>query len=76
MDLREQSKGYNPYGLQVPNKVQKFIRETNFEYLFNLGIDTSVYRDDWKGVSPVCEIVDFYFKPKNNKVPGSLRPGT
>lgn len=64
MDLREQSKGYNPYGLSVPSKVQKFIKETGFDYQFNIGIDTSVYRDQWRGVSPICEIVDFYFNDK------------
>jgi hypothetical protein len=62
MDLRIQSKGYNPYGLQVPLKVQKFIKETGFDYQFNIGVDTSVYRDQWRGVSPICEIVCFDFK--------------
>lgn len=62
MDLREKNKGYNPYGLSVPRKVQKFIDETGFNYQFNLGIDTSVYKDDWMGVSPICEVVDFEFK--------------
>ncbi|TFF34401.1 class I SAM-dependent methyltransferase [Mucilaginibacter psychrotolerans] len=62
MDLREQNKGYNPYGLSVPNKVQKFIKETGLNYEFNIGVDTSIYKDDWKGVSPICEIVCFDFK--------------
>ncbi|MCC8409897.1 hypothetical protein LJ707_13245 [Mucilaginibacter sp. UR6-1] len=62
MDLRETGKGYNPYGLTVPNKVQKFIKETGLDYMFNIGIDTSIYKDSWKGVSPICEIVTFEFK--------------
>lgn len=61
MDLRKQNKGYNPYGLQVPTKVQKFIKETGLDYQFNIGIDTSIYKNDWKGVSPICEIVTFEF---------------
>ncbi|WP_428329032.1 methyltransferase [Mucilaginibacter sp.] len=62
MDLRQQNKGYNPYDLSVPAKVQKFIKETGLDYQFNIGIDTSYYKNDWKGVSPICEIVDFNFK--------------
>jgi hypothetical protein len=59
IDTRIQSPGYNPHGLQPPAKVQKFIYQTGFDYQFNIGVDTSVYKDDWKGVSPVCEIVYF-----------------
>jgi hypothetical protein len=62
MDLREQNKGYNPYGLSVPAKVAKFIKETGLDYQFNIGVDTSIYKDQWKGVSPTCEIVCFDFK--------------
>lgn len=47
---------------RVPNKVKKFIRETGIDYDFNCGIDTSYYLHEWKGVSPVCEIVNFEFK--------------
>lgn len=42
-------------------KVKKFIKETGLEYDFNLGIDTSYWKDDWKGVSPQVEIVNFDF---------------
>ena len=61
IDLREKTPGYNPYNQEVPRKVQKFINETGLNYEFNLGIDTSVYKDDWKGVSPICEVVTFEF---------------
>lgn len=61
MDLRETNNGYNPHGLSVPAKVQKFIKETGFDYQFNVGVDTSIYKDSWKGVSPTCEIVTFEF---------------
>ena len=47
------------------NKVDKFINDTGFEFEFNCGIDTSIYKDQWKGVSPICEIVNFDFISKN-----------
>ena len=58
-DLREVNKGYNPHGLTPMQKVNKFIKETDFDYQFGMGIDTSHYKDEWKGVSPICEIVMF-----------------
>ena len=60
-DLRMKSKAYNPYDKPVPRKVQKFIDETGLEFDFNLGIDTGVYLDQWKGVKPLCEVVTFDF---------------
>ena len=30
-----------------------------------IGIDTDYYLDDWKGVKPLCEIVDIDFTDKN-----------
>lgn len=64
-DSRQKSKGYNPHQFEVPMKVAKFIRETGLDYEFNLGVDTSIYNDQWKGVSPICEIVTFEFKGVN-----------
>lgn len=58
-DLREQNQGYNPDGISPMNKVNKFIKETGFDYQFGIGIDTSIYKDEWKGVSPICEVVTF-----------------
>lgn len=49
------------YG-SMPMKVQKFIKETGYTFYFNLGIDTSVYLDDWKGVKPLCEVVNLDYK--------------
>lgn len=62
MDLRETGVGYNPNQQTPPQKVQKFIKETGFDYLFNVGIDTSLYKNEWKGVSPTCEVVNFEFR--------------
>lgn len=46
----------------ISSKVKKFIKETNFNFLFNVGIDTSYYLKEWKGVSPMCEIVTVDYK--------------
>lgn len=48
----------------MPVKVHKFINETNIKFNFNLGIDTSVFKDEWKGVSPICEIVNIDYSGK------------
>jgi len=56
MDLREKSKRCNPYGLSVPIKVQKFIKETGLDYRFNIDVDTSYYKDSWRGLSPTYEM--------------------
>ncbi|WP_431137495.1 hypothetical protein [Psychroserpens mesophilus] len=62
IDLRMKSKGYNPYEQEPSRKVKKFIKETNFNPIFNTGIDTSIYMNDWKGVSPLCEVINFDWK--------------
>ncbi|MDG3581778.1 methyltransferase [Galbibacter pacificus] len=64
IDLRQNNKGYNPYGQQPMQKVKKFLKETNFNPIFNVGIDTSIYKDNWKGVNPICEVINFDWKGK------------
>jgi hypothetical protein len=39
------------------DKARKFREQTGIEMEPNCGINTSIYRNDWRGVSPVCEIV-------------------
>lgn len=60
-DLREKQGCYNLGGQDLPKKVDKFIKETGFDFDFNVGIDTSAYVYDWKGVSPICEIINIEF---------------
>lgn len=48
-------------GSRLGNKVKKFIKETRLEYEFGVGVDTSYFKEDWKGVKPICEIVNFDF---------------
>jgi hypothetical protein len=62
IDLRLKSKGYNPYEQEPSRKVKKFLKETNFNPIFNSGIDTNFYKKEWKGVSPTCEIINFDWK--------------
>lgn len=45
----------------LPQKVKSFIEQTKLKFDFNYGIDTSMYLNDWKGVTPMCEIVTFDF---------------
>lgn len=62
IDLREKSKGYNPHGQEPMQKVKKFLKETGYNPIFNMGIDTVLYKDEWKGVSPTCEVINFDWK--------------
>ena len=61
-DLRMPGGSYNPYNQEPMQKVKKFLKETEFNPIFNTGIDTSIYKNEWKGVSPTCEIINFDWK--------------
>lgn len=39
------------------DKVIKFREQTGIEMEPNCGIDTAIYKSEWRGVAPVCEIV-------------------
>lgn len=41
----------------IDKECRKFMDQTGIVMGMNCGIDTSMYLNDWKGVSPVCEIV-------------------
>jgi type I restriction-modification system DNA methylase subunit len=58
-----QNRCKNDYG-SMPMKVQKFINETGYSFLFNVGIDTKTYVNLWKGVSPICEVVSIDYSGK------------
>lgn len=53
--------GQRNYEETMPDKVARFIEKTGIKFGFNLGIDTGVYINDWKGVAPMCEICTFEF---------------
>lgn len=46
--------GYEP---DESDKARKFREQTGIVMEPNCGIDTSIYKDEWRGVAPVCEIV-------------------
>lgn len=48
----------SPYfKFESSTKFDKFKEQTGIDFEPNLGIDTSIYLDMWKGVKPLCEIV-------------------
>jgi hypothetical protein len=49
--------GQQHFSYEESDKARKFREQTGIEMEPNCGIDTSIYRNDWRGVSPVCEIV-------------------
>lgn len=49
--------GVQCYEKQTSTKLEKFINQTQIELHANCGIDTSIYKQEWHGVSVVCEVV-------------------
>lgn len=45
------------YERQKEGKAVKFQEQTGLYFEAGCGVDTSVYKNEWKGVSPICEIV-------------------
>lgn len=48
---------FQQFEVKQDEQCRKFIEATGIEMEMNCGIDTSVSRNEWHGVSPVCEIV-------------------
>lgn len=49
--------GQQSYREDESDKARKFREQTGIIMEPNCGIDTSIHRDQWRGVAPVCEIV-------------------
>lgn len=49
--------GQQSFSYEESDKARKFREQTGIVMEPNCGIDTSIYRNEWRGVSPVCEIV-------------------
>lgn len=45
---------------------RRFENKTGIELEFNVGIDTTTYKEDWHGVTPLCEIVCCDFEKHNH----------
>ncbi len=54
--------GERNFRREETDKAKKFREQTGIELHPSCGIDTSMYVSDWKGVSPVCEVVVCDFK--------------
>lgn len=59
--------GNRHYERQESGKAFDFQKKTGLYFSAGVGVDTSVYLKDWKGVSPLCEIVcvDFTERSEN-----------
>lgn len=55
--------GGGHYRRQQDGKAVKFQELTGLHFDAGCGIDTGFYINDWKGVSPMCEIVSVDFEP-------------
>jgi predicted RNA methylase len=58
--------GNQGFERQKSPKYERFVKKTGIEFEFNCGIDTSICLNEWKGVSPLCEIVLVDFPAKIN----------
>lgn len=62
--------GQNGFREEETDKARKFREQTGIVMEPNCGIDTSMYRSEWRGVAPVCEIVVCEFdRPKKAEQP-------
>lgn len=62
MAFPQMSAGFNysgrrDYERQTEGKAVKFQELTGLHFDAGCGVDTAYYREEWKGVSPLCEIV-------------------
>lgn len=55
--------GGKGYSRQTDGKAFKFQELTGHYFEAGCGCDTAYYQDEWKGVSPLCEIVCVEFRP-------------
>ncbi|EKD5160981.1 methyltransferase [Enterobacter cloacae] len=53
--------GVHCYERKESGKYQKFVKDTGYELQPGVGIDTSIYRDEWNGTKMICEsvIIDY-----------------
>lgn len=61
--------GERQYREEENDKAAKFREQTGIIMQPNCGIDTAIYKDEWKGVSPICEVVccDFSRTPEQQQ---------
>lgn len=57
--------GKTYYERQKDGKAVKFQNDTGLRFEAGCGVDTAIYKNEWKGVSPICEIVCVDFTERN-----------
>ncbi|MBZ9659805.1 methyltransferase [Mesorhizobium sp. ESP-6-4] len=62
------------YERQKDGKAVKFQELTGLHFDAGVGVDTAFYRDEWKGVSPLCEIVSVDFAEARQMAPAVIAP--
>jgi hypothetical protein len=68
--LPQMSAGFNysakpEYSRQTSGKAFDFQEKTGLRFESGCGVDTSIYKNEWRGVSPICEIVCVDFSEKD-----------
>lgn len=61
--------GNKGYSRQTDGKAFKFQEMTGLYFEGGCGLDTSYYQQEWKGVSPLCEVVCVEFRPEPHTWP-------
>lgn len=59
--------GQQTYRDEIDQNCQRFLDQTGIAMEVGCGIDTGVYLSEWKGVSPLCEIVICEFGEKTQE---------
>ncbi|WP_419058953.1 methyltransferase [Kluyvera georgiana] len=57
--------GAQYYDRRESSKYQKFVKDTGYELHPGVGIDTSIYKDEWNGTKVICESVLIDYDGKN-----------
>ena len=54
------------------DKVRRFREQAGIEMEFNCGIDTALFKGEWRGVAPICEIVLCDFEKQRSEPAAEL----
>lgn len=63
--------GQRSYRVEITRECEKFMTQTGIVLDHNCGLDTSAYKNEWHGVSPICEIVLCDFTQDQAEIPGA-----
>ncbi|AGL46232.1 MULTISPECIES: methyltransferase [Pseudomonas] len=63
--------GQRSYSVEITRECEKFMSQTGIVLDHNCGLDTSAYKNEWHGVSPICEIVLCDFTQDPAEIPAA-----